>query len=243
MLLKSDSLSDIGRYRTRNEDYCYSNPQRGVFIIADGMGGHPAGDIASRLAVETLQKTLEVREAFAKPEEIPQRLEHAFQLTNQVVISAGRSNSQWHNMGTTASIIIASEGRAFTTNIGDSRIYLLQNGSLRQCSKDHNPTGPALFDGKIQRFSNILTQAIGLDQPLDLYQQQLLLQSGDRLLLCTDGLNNMLSDSEIRRILIQSDPPGETCEQLVRQANNQGGHDNISVIVVDILDCEEGRTA
>ena len=235
MRLKSDQRSDVGRVRKRNEDCCYSNPQLGLFIIADGMGGHPAGDVASRLAVETLRKILEVREAFAKPQEIPQRLEQAFQQTNQVIISAGRSNSQWHNMGTTASAAVVSEGRAFTANVGDSRIYLLQNGSLRQCSKDHNPIGPALFDGKIQRLSNILTQAIGLDQPLDLYQQQFALQPGDRLLLCTDGLNNMLSDSEIRRVLIQSESPGETCKKLVRQANNQGGHDNISVIVVDIL--------
>lgn len=236
MLQKSDSLSDIGRLRKRNEDYCYSNPQLGLFIIADGMGGHPAGDVASRLAVETLRERLEARAALDNPEELPERLEQAFQQANQAVILAGQTNLHWHRMGTTASVAIVLKGQIFIANIGDSRIYLFQNGVLRQCSKDHNPTAPAIFDGKIQRQSNLLTQALGLDQPLDLYQQQLPLQPGDRLLLCTDGLNNLLSDSEIRRVLMQPEAPGETCKQLVLQANNKGGHDNISVIVVDIFD-------
>ena len=235
MRLKSDSLSDIGRIRKRNEDACYSDPQRGLFIIADGMDGHPAGTIASRLAVDTLQALLTTRGVLSSAQEIPKQIEQALQQTNRTVLQAGQSNPAWTRMGTTVAIAVIAAGQAFIANIGDSRIYLLRNGLLRQCSQDHNPTDPALFAGKVQNLSHLLTQAIGLEQTLEPSQQQFPVQPGDRLLLCTDGLSNMLSDPEISQLL-QMDSPQNSCRQLIAAANNQGGHDNISVIVVDLVE-------
>ncbi|HEY5673978.1 MAG TPA: PP2C family serine/threonine-protein phosphatase [Malonomonas sp.] len=233
MLLKSDSLSDIGRQRKRNEDCCYANPQTGLFIVADGMGGHPAGEVASKLAVETLREQLETAVALNHPEQLPERLEQALLQTSRTIIRAGQANPQWLRMGTTVAIAVIFEGQAYIANIGDSRIYLLRNGDLSQCSFDHNPTEPTLFRGRIQNLSSILTQALGIEQPLEPYQQQINLRAGDRLLLCTDGLNNMLSDADIRQLL-QSTSPQQCCRRLVDQANNRGGLDNISVVVVDI---------
>ena len=234
MLLKSDSLSDIGRQRKRNEDCCYANPATGLFIVADGMGGHPAGEVASKLAVETLRELLETAEVIKNTQQLPQRIEQALQQTSQTIIRAGQKHPQWLGMGTTAAVVMITEGQAFIANVGDSRIYLLHNGELRQCSIDHNPTEPVLCHGTVLNLSNILTQALGIEQPLEPCLRQFSLQAGDRLLLCTDGLNNMLSDADIR-LLLQTESLQEICHQLVALANQRGGHDNVSVIVVDLL--------
>lgn len=234
MLLKSDSLSDIGRHRKRNEDACYHNAQAGLFLIADGMGGHPAGDVASHLAIESLRVQLERPNGCDDPEEIPLCLESAFRQANLTVRDAGQRNPKWTRMGTTASAAVIAEDRAFIANVGDSRIYLLHAGNLRQYSKDHNPTDARLFAGRRQNLANILTQAIGLEPAIEIYQQQFTVASGDRLLLCTDGLNNMLPDTEIQHLLNHAETPTDAGRQLVAAANSSGGYDNITVIVIDI---------
>ena len=233
MLLTSDSLSDIGRQRKKNEDDYYSNPQTGLFIVADGMGGHPAGEVASKLAVATLRVQLETAD-FNNPEQLTQRLGQALQHANRTIIRAGKENSLWKGMGTTAAITLIIRGQAFIANIGDSRIYVLHNGELRKCSIDHNPTEPVLLHGTAHNLSHLLTQALGIEQPLEPHLQHFAVHTGDRLLLCTDGLSNQLTDSTIGKLLNQPVPPAQICQQLVATANDRGGFDNITVTVVDI---------
>ena len=236
MRTKSDSLSDIGRHRQRNEDACYSNQQQGLFIIADGMGGHPAGNVASRLAVESLREYLESKASPEWRNDVPEQLQLALQHCHATVKNAGDSNLLWRRMGTTVAVLLIVKQMAFVANIGDSRIYLWRNHALRQCSKDDNPTDPSLFAGNLQGLSSLLTQAVGLETPPVAHQQKFRLQPADRLLLCTDGLSNLLTDDAIAQLLAEQQPTAQTCRKLVAAANDKGGYDNISVILVEMIE-------
>ncbi len=229
MRINAASLSDTGRVRSRNEDYHRCDPNHRIFIVADGLGGHPAGDVASRMAVKALAERLQLPTTRTGEPPLASLIEEAFQQTHQLVQEAGNEQSSWRNMGTTLSLVLVEEGQAFVANVGDSRIYLLRDGQLSQLSEDHNMALSGVSGG-----SSFLTQALGLNQPIDVFQQQLPLQTGDRLLLCSDGLNNMLSDLEINLILSAEEPPETCCPQLVKRANEMGGQDNITVIVIAI---------
>ncbi len=227
MQLCSDSLSDIGKQRSKNEDACFADPQAGLFLVADGMGGHPAGEVASRMAIgAAVSRCHSGLSADCPDAEIPQRIEAICQQLSRQIHQAGQDNPSWHGMGTTLALVCCRENLAYLANVGDSRIYLLRAGILQQCSKDHT-----LGDDQ-SPLHHILTQALGADQPLEVHQQQLELQPGDRLLLCSDGLTNMLSDQAICRLLSLPREPQQLCQQLVAAANDRGGLDNISVVVV-----------
>ncbi len=229
MQLDSDSLSDIGRQRRKNEDACFADPQLGLFLVADGMGGHPAGEVASRLAVEGAGRLVRQELPDTTPEaEIPRLLAALCQQVSQQIYQAGLDNPDWRGMGTTLALACCRGGRAYLANIGDSRIYLLRNAILKRCSRDH------CLGDESSPLHHILTQALGLDKPLEVYQRQLDLQAGDRLLLCSDGLTNMLSDAAICRLLSLPRAPEQLCRQLVAAANDRGGLDNISVVVVEV---------
>ena len=230
----SDSLSDTGRQRSKNEDACLDDPANGLFILADGMGGHPAGEVASSMAVTSLHRRL--RQARRTPAaEIPELVKAAIAQTSREIFQAGCDNPAWRNMGTTLVMAWCHRDMAFVANVGDSRSYLLRAGRLRQCSEDHTLGNrrqlPLQDQGMLQ---HILTQALGLEEPVAAYQQQLALQPEDRLLLCSDGLTNMLGDTQIAAILARPLPPHQLCSDLVEAANAEGGLDNISVVVVKI---------
>lgn len=236
MQLHSDSFSDIGKQRSKNEDACFADPRAGLFLVADGMGGHAAGEVASRMAADGinlfLQQNLSRETA---TEAIPALLDAACQQTSRQVYQAGLGNLDWRGMGTTLALACCRNGRAFLANVGDSRIYLLRGGILKQCSRDHTLGSSRDIPAAEQSMlHHILTQAVGLEQTLDVYQQQFALQCGDRLLLCSDGLTNMLTDAEISRLLSLPREPKQLCQQLVAAANDRGGLDNISVVVVAV---------
>ncbi len=237
MQLHSDSLSDQGKQRSKNEDACFSDPNIGLFMVADGMGGHPAGDVASGMAISCTHSFLQPGLTGAtSSEKIPELLDAACQQSSQQIYQAGLDNSAWRGMGTTLALACCLQGQAFLANVGDSRIYLLHDGSLTQCSYDHTLGNRQQIPANQQTgLHHILTQALGLEQRLEVYQQQVALQTGDRLLLCSDGLSNMLSDDEISRLLRLPRQPKQVCQQLVAAANDRGGLDNITAVVIMIL--------
>ncbi len=237
MQLDSDSLSDQGKQRSKNEDACFADPEIGLFIVADGMGGHPAGDIASGMAISAIHSFLQTGlTAETAGDKISELLEAACQQANQQVFRAGQADAARQGMGTTLALAYCSRGQAFLANVGDSRIYLLREGSLKQCSYDHTLGNRQQIPASQQSgLHHVLTQALGLGKHLEVYQQQIPLRSGDRLLLCSDGLSNMLTDDEINRLLRLPRRPRQICRQLIAAANDRGGLDNITAIVVSIL--------
>lgn len=208
------SASDIGRVRERNEDALLVEPARGLFVVADGLGGHPAGDVASRLAIDTIRTSLDgVRD----PED---DLRRALLAAHEAIIDDVRTNRDRMGMGTTAVIAHIEGRRTHLAHVGDSRGYLLRHGDLHQVTEDHS-------DG------SRITQALGTSRDIVPDIRSLDLEQGDRLLLCTDGLTDMVTEDEIARITREAADAQRACDDLVEAALTYGGVDNITVIIVE----------
>ena len=241
--------TDIGRVRTHNEDYHKAlggdEAPPGVdalLVVADGMGGHAAGEVASQMTVEGVVQALANR-SVDSPEledtDFGGSLGTALEEVNREVWRAGQEPDK-KGMGTTCTLAAVRDGKLFLANIGDSRAYLLRDGELHQVTKDHSWVEEAVDQGIVSREDarthpnrNIITRAIGLDQEVTADRFMEPLTEGDLVLLCSDGLNSMLTDEEIRGVLL-SHPLEEVCQALIDAANNQGGHDNTTVAVATI---------
>lgn len=245
-MLSSYALTDIGRKRQLNQDYIYltENPVGNLpnlFIVADGMGGHKAGDYASDLAVETV-----VKEAGASLEKSPSRiLGHAITIANRILRQRASENFALSGMGTTL-VAATCIGRFLeVANVGDSRLYVIGD-EIVQITEDHSLVEEMVRMGGIGREEarnhpdkNIITRAIGARDDVEVDFFNLELQTGDMVLLCSDGLTNMVDDETICRILKNGKSLRDRVEELVRTANENGGRDNISVIVIETLADEE----
>ena len=245
-MLRSYALTDIGRKRQLNQDYIYltENPEGNLpnlFIVADGMGGHKAGDYASDLAVETV-----VKEAGASLEKSPSRiLGHAITIANRILRQRASENFALSGMGTTL-VAATCIGRFLeVANVGDSRLYVIGD-EIVQITEDHSLVEEMVRMGGIGREEarnhpdkNIITRAIGARDDVEVDFFNLELQTGDMVLLCSDGLTNMVDDETICRILKNGKSLRDRVEELVRTANENGGRDNISVIVIETLADEE----
>ncbi len=241
-MLKSYALTDIGRKRQLNQDYIYLSETPvgnlpNVFIVADGMGGHNAGDYASRLAVETVVE--EIGRSFEKsPVKI---LNNAIARANEQLRKRARENRALSGMGTT---IVAATclGRYLeVANVGDSRLYVI-NDEIRQITEDHSLVEEMVRMGGLDKASarnhpdkNIITRAVGARSDVEVDFFNVELQTGDMVLLCSDGLTNMVEDEMICRILKGDGNLEDRVEELMRTANQNGGKDNISVIVIEPL--------
>lgn len=241
-MLRSYALTDIGRKRQLNQDYIYltENPVGNLpnlFIVADGMGGHKAGDYASDLAVETV-----VKEAGASLEKSPSRiLGHAITIANRILRQRASENFALSGMGTTL-VAATCIGRFLeVANVGDSRLYVIGD-EIVQITEDHSLVEEMVRMGGIGREEarnhpdkNIITRAIGARDDVEVDFFNLELQTGDMVLLCSDGLTNMVDDETICRILKNGSSLRDRVEELVETANLNGGRDNISVIVIEPL--------
>ncbi|MDP8955555.1 MAG: Stp1/IreP family PP2C-type Ser/Thr phosphatase [Actinomycetota bacterium] len=228
--------SDIGRARERNEDsYVVEEP---LFAVADGMGGHRGGAVASSLAVETLREVLQDEDV------APRALIEEIKAANQRVLQRGEADRELRGMGTTLTALLADQGKAHIAHIGDSRAYLLRDGSLKQLTEDHTLVQRMVMEGKLlpeeaerhpQR--SILTRALGVDEDIDPDTMTLdPILPGDRLLLCTDGLTSMLDGERIEEVLQSERDPQRAADILIDDANAAGGDDNITVLVIDFID-------
>ena len=235
------SITDTGRVRNSNQDYVFCEENAvgsfpNLFLVADGMGGHQAGDMASRICVEEM-----VRQIQATDRKTPVSvLEQAVSAANQKIYQTATQDKALEGMGTTLVGTVIEGDTAYIVNIGDSRLYQLRD-SLRQITVDHSLVEEMVQSGEIQKNEmrthpnkNIITRALGTDTSVrpDCFEIEVQ-EGGDCLLLCSDGLSNMLEDNQIENIVRAN---GENLRQagecLVKQANDAGGKDNISVILI-----------
>ncbi len=238
--MKTFSKTDIGRKREVNQDYVFVSDQPGgnipnLLIVADGMGGHNAGDYASKFVVQVLKKELE-----KSREDGPRAmLKKAIASANHQLIAESKTDAKLEGMGTTLVAATVIEHTLYFANVGDSRLYLL-NDEIRQLSKDHSLVqemvrlgGLNAEEAKHHPDKNIITRAIGVKEDIEIDFFEYRLKKGDIILMCTDGLSNMVEDEEIFQIVRSSRDVVEAVEQLIERANSNGGKDNIGVIVAE----------
>jgi len=237
--MRTFSMTDVGRKRDVNQDYVHINATPlgklpNLFVVADGMGGHKAGDFASKYTVEVLEEVIAASEA----EETDAILKEAAQEANRRLIEAAGRDIKLEGMGTTLVAATIIENTLHFVNVGDSRLYLI-NKEIRQLSKDHSLVEEMVRLGGIKEEEakhhpdkNIITRAIGVSQKLEADFYEYILNKGDIILMCTDGLSNMVEDDEIFRVIKGARDVVEAAEQLIRAANNNGGKDNIGVVVI-----------
>ena len=239
-MLKTFSITDIGKKRKLNQDYVYTSERPvgnlpNVFIVADGMGGHNAGDYASKFTVETI-----VGEIVNLPEKNPEQiLKMAIEVANDKVLRMANENPDLEGMGTTVVAATCIGEELHVANVGDSRLYVIGE-KITQVTRDHSLVEEMIRMGGIDRATarnhpdkNIITRAIGAEESIDIDFFHVGLSKGDIVLMCSDGLTNMLEDEEIRMILNGQRDIVEKAEQLVKAANNNGGKDNIAVVLIE----------
>lgn len=214
-----------------------------LLAVADGMGGALAGEVASGLAVETLGNEMTTRARAIEPNGLDddtygEALKASIEAANACIRGESESNPQRRGMGTTLTVVWVRSNRAEIAQVGDSRAYLFRAGHLRQLTKDQSLVGKLIEDGIItedeaERMAgrNIILQALGTDEPLEVVHQTELLQPGDTVMLCTDGLSGVVNNRDLEEELRKGGAPHEVCRRLVDLANRRGGPDNITVLL------------
>jgi protein phosphatase len=239
VIVRVGARTDVGKVRTRNEDaYLVEEP---LFAVADGMGGHRGGNVASALTIESIRDARPAWDPSGDP--LVEAVRHA----NRVVHERAAGDHNLRGMGTTVTVLQTSDAVALIAHVGDSRAYLLRDGELRQLTHDHTLVQQMVDEGKISREEagvhparNIITRSLGVEEDVDVDEQQLDLHVGDRFLLCSDGLTGMLDDDEIGQLLGGEPDPQAAADALVDLAVERGGDDNVTTVVVDV---QEGNPA
>ncbi|NLT95003.1 MAG: Stp1/IreP family PP2C-type Ser/Thr phosphatase [Clostridia bacterium] len=236
-----NSLTNIGLVRKANEDSFLTDKNRGLFVVADGMGGHEAGERASSIAIKTLDKylTSEVI-ATSKGEGLCQ----AIQIANELIYQESQQNTCYSGMGTTITAALFIDDQLIIGHIGDSRAYLIRDNTIKLLTNDHSLVGELLRKGELTESEayrhphrNILTRALGTEKKVEIDISEYKIKSGDLVLLCTDGLYNLLNDNEIlAEILKNGYDLKRTVNRLVQTALERGGVDNITVILISYDD-------
>ena len=235
--------TDIGKKRKQNEDAAWFDEKRGVFVVADGMGGHLAGEVASGMAIDAVRK-MAARHKKPSIDQIKKTVLGA----HERIYQRAQGNAECAGMGTTLSMLCRGAGYIYIAHVGDSRIYRLRGGRMEQLTQDHSLVGELVRAGiltaeeaRTHPRRNIITRALGSDPRTvaDLYEINV--DAGDRLLLCSDGLSGMVLDQDIEAILNRVSDPQRCASQLVNEAIAAGGHDNVTVIVVDVKGFAEKR--
>ncbi|MFQ5738548.1 MAG: PP2C family protein-serine/threonine phosphatase [Acidobacteriota bacterium] len=236
----SQSRSDVGRVRTNNEDALIEVPEIGLFGVCDGLGGHAAGEVASSIASRTLTECLG-----GQCDSPDQALREGLGAANRRILQGQLENPQHRGMGTTTSLLWMTSGSsngAWIAHIGDSRIYRLRGGEFRQLTQDHSPVFRLYEQGILSKDEiqehpqkNLLDRSLGITPTVDpdIFPTQLLPR--DLILICTDGLTDALKDRKLQTVL-QSIPFQDASDRLVADANAEGGQDNITLILIEIVD-------
>ena len=239
--MKFYAITDIGRKRELNEDYIYTYGQPigalpNLFIVADGMGGHKAGDYAS---MHTVDRFVEVIRELGEEHGVQDAINEAVTAANAYIYQRSRENSNLSGMGTTLVLASCIGNEAIVANIGDSRLYLV-NDAMTQITRDHSLVEEMVTLGGIDREmarnhpdKNIITRAVGVKEKVAADFFEVDLTKGDKLLLCSDGLTNMLRDEEIYQIIQDNKELEQAAKALVDAANENGGRDNIAVVLVE----------
>jgi protein phosphatase len=239
MRLAAASATDQGRVRLNNEDAFLIDDHRGLFAVADGMGGHRGGEVASRTAIEALRAAV----ANGSP------LHEAIGRANIAVLDRAAGDTELAGMGTTMTAVIALGGRQLLIgHVGDSRAYLLHDGVLQRATDDHSLVEEMVREGRLtaeQAESHpqraIVTRALGVDEQLAVDLYTLDVAEGDRMVLCSDGLTTMVRERDIERMARTEADPQHLADALIAAANAAGGEDNITVVVIDVLEVDAPR--
>jgi serine/threonine protein phosphatase PrpC len=253
-MIEAFGRTDVGRRRKVNEDSFLVAPESHLYAVCDGMGGHNAGEVASRMAVETLAAFVE-RSGVEKEITWPwgldanlsfdaNRLKTAIRLANTQVFQSADRNEELTGMGTTVVALLVSGSTMTIGSAGDSRCYLVRDGKLQQLTQDDSWVSAALGEGilnsdDVERhpLRNVITKAVGARDSIDIEIIEQTLQAGDVALLCSDGLHGMIDDGEIARILVSTpDTLEDVTARLVDAANEAGGRDNVSVVLLRYSD-------
>jgi protein phosphatase len=254
--LTSAGHTDVGRKRKSNEDSFAIAPDHNLFIVADGMGGHAAGEVASRLAVESIERHISGSDPRKEPTmpasfrsgsaddaalSVPaRRVLNAVRLANQEIVRSVRKHREMRGMGTTVVIAYVDGAHAVIGSVGDSRAYLARGGALHQLTSDHTFVNEQVRAGALSAVEarkhparNILTRAVGSQEEIEVDLVEHDLKAGDTLLLCSDGLTTMVEDADILATLsAHPGDPNTACRALVDLANQRGGDDNVTVVLV-----------
>lgn len=237
--MKVFSATDIGQKRQMNQDFIYTSAEPvgnlpNLFVVADGMGGHNAGDFASRYSVSVLVETIKKDKNFNPVKIIRNGIEEA----NREILAQSRQNETMAGMGTTMVAATVVGGYAYVANVGDSRLYVAGE-TLKQITQDHSLVAEMVRLGELSPEEarnhpdkNIITRAVGTADEVKIDFFDIKLEPGDQILMCSDGLSNMVSDRDIQEIL-QTAQGEDRAQELVDQANANGGKDNIAVIVIE----------
>ncbi|MBV8062674.1 MAG: Stp1/IreP family PP2C-type Ser/Thr phosphatase [Nevskia sp.] len=249
--VRAHGLTDIGMVRKINQDYLAVDRERGLFVVADGMGGHAAGDEASTTAVEAIMRLLVHDEHL--PPHLASPLEEGAQVIIEAVIQAmeganreimqkASDNPDFEGMGTTAIVSVHRDNALFFGHIGDSRAYILRGHTFQQLTEDHSVVAQLVAAGaitpaeaRIHPYRNVITRCLGMYQDIQVDTFYILLEPGDRVLLCTDGLTGVVPDQDIAQAIFQEPEPEKACRTLIDMANERGGADNITAL---LLYCE-----
>ncbi len=235
--------TDVGKVRLSNQDaFAYTELGGGNFcaVVCDGMGGHVGGNIASEVAIAAFQKQISLaEEASFKDRDIESMLESCILRANEAVFSRSITEPSLRGMGTTIVTVFSYDGRFYVAHVGDSRAYYFNGENIVRLTKDHSVVQEMVDKGEISEeealnhpYKHVITRVLGIDSVVSVEISPVEIEPQGKLLLCSDGLSNMLSDSELEEFLNLDAEAPELCDTLVNAANDRGGHDNITVVIV-----------
>ena len=260
-IAKAAGLTDVGLKRELNEDSFSTDTKTGLFVVADGMGGHLAGEVASRIAVDLINKSYKKWFESDTPEEdlfeypdpslskIGNYIQSSIRLANKVIHEMAAEYSDYNGMGTTVVVLAVLPDLIVTANVGDSRIYLVRNGEIEKLSKDHSIVAEQVEMGimtdeeaKQSPLKHVLTRNLGSAMHLEAEVFEIEPSSNDRFILCSDGLTDLVSDDEIQQMVVAEDDPEVLCQNFIDKALTRGAHDNTTVISVYLSDIEKSKS-
>jgi serine/threonine protein phosphatase PrpC/CRP-like cAMP-binding protein len=258
MRIRAQALSDVGRQRPKNEDAFLVDERLGAFMVCDGMGGHAGGEVASRTCVEVVRRTLlEGQPSLERLRQAPSSeaqsavctlVEQSLAAACREVFKAGQELTEQRGMGTTATLLVAAGTKAVIGHVGDSRVYLLRGGQAHQLTEDHTLIQSQIKQGILTRdeasrspFQHVITRAIGSQESVQVDTLVVDLLPGDRFLLSSDGLHGYLKEEELPSLLGGAEASDRICQRLIDFANERGGRDNITAVVLRVGEAVQGE--
>ncbi len=248
MKVVASAMTDKGPVREVNEDFCCADEALGLFAVADGMGGHMAGEVASKMAIEVVRDFIAAKggddrqplgEYLKEYSRVSNTAADAARLANSVIYDASKSNPSYGRMGTTLTAAVLRDNRFSLVHAGDSRAYLVRAGCIEQLTDDHSVVAEQVKmgllteeDAKHSDIKNVITRALGINPHIDVDIEELAIADGDRIVLCTDGITSVVSDGEILSSVLSSRGANALCKSLLTLANERGSRDNMTVVAV-----------
>ncbi|UCF85124.1 MAG: Stp1/IreP family PP2C-type Ser/Thr phosphatase [Desulfobacteraceae bacterium] len=261
-IAKAAGLTDVGLKRDGNEDSFSMDMNLGLFVVADGMGGHLAGEVASRVAVDLINKSFRKwvgsdaaeEDLFEYPDPSLSRIGNyvlsGIRLANRVINEMATENKEYNGMGTTVAVLAVMPELIITANVGDSRIYLVRKGQIEQLSRDHSIVAEQLEMGIMTEkeaeqspLKHVLTRNLGSAKHLDADIFEIEPSSKDRFVLCSDGLTDLVSDDEIKQMVEAEDDPDVLCKKFIDKALTRGAHDNTTVVSIYMSDFDRRKSS